>query len=117
MPPFTKLHMFLKICVVKHLSTVMRVRFFFFFKRTGLTRSLKNVAKQMQRVFKLVTAESHGELKESDHLVLQRHLAWIGNTGISGIVEMEEHPQKKGVKLPFWEKSSNCLTFGKPKFL
>lgn len=48
----------------------------------------------MQRVFKLVTAESHGELKESDHLVLQRHLEWIGNTGISGIVEMEERPQK-----------------------
>lgn len=84
----------------------MRVRFFF--KSMGLTRSLKNVAKQMQRVFKLVTAESHGELKESDHLVLQRHLEWNRNTGISGIGEMEEHPPKKGVKLPSWEKSSNC---------
>ena len=85
------------------------MRSFFSFKSIGLTRSLKNVAKQMQRVFKLVTAESHGELKESDHLVLQRHLEWIGNTGISGIVEMEEHPPKNVcVKLPFWEKSSNC---------
>lgn len=62
----------------------------------------------MQRVFKLVTAESRGELKESDHLVLQRHLEWIGRLwdwdwGDGGT--MRNHPQKKGVKWLFGTKT------------
>ena len=91
--------------------------FVFFFKRTGLTRSLKNVAKQMQRVFKLVTAESHGELKESDHLVLQRHLEWIGNTGISGIVEMEEHPPKHVCEIAFLGEKCKLFDFWQNEIL
>jgi len=64
----------------------------------SLKRSLKNVAKQMQRVFKLVTAESHGELKESDHLVLQRimgHLAQFSRE-LYGTGRTESKPQSHG---------------------
>lgn len=35
-------------------------------------RLLQNVAKQMQRVFKLIAAEKRGDLKDSDRLVLTR---------------------------------------------
>ena len=71
----------------------------------------------MQRVFKLVTAESHGELKESDHLVLQRHLEWNRNTGISGIGEMEEHPPKNVCEIAFLGEKFKLLEFWQNEIL
>ena len=40
-------------------------------------RLLQNVAKQMQRVFKLIAAEKRGDLKESDRLVLTRTTRFV----------------------------------------
>lgn len=72
----------------------------------SLKRLLQNVAKQMQRVFKLIAAEKRGDLKESDRLVLTRilgHLAqfsrelWgTGPTGSTGSTGPSASTRSKG---------------------
>lgn len=46
-------------------------------------RLLQNVAKQMQRVFKLIAAEKRGDLKESDRLVLTRTTRFVSGWLVS----------------------------------